>query len=70
MFENTEADYYKTFPFSIEEQVKAHNGTFLYSDKSRANFYLVDGRFITGQDSSSTISVAQNIVAVIKKQTN
>lgn len=67
-FENMEAEYYKTFPFSIENKIKKNNGNFLYSKKQQDNFYLIDGNFITGQDPSATISVAQKVVETISKQ--
>ena len=31
LFENKEAEYYKTFPFSIEEAIKERGGNFIYS---------------------------------------
>lgn len=68
LFENIEAEYYKTFPFSIEEKIKDNKGYFLYSKKQRDNFYVVDGNFITGQDPSATISVAENVIKTLKNQ--
>jgi len=65
IFENKKAEYYKTFPFSIEEKITQNNGIFLYSEKKRANFYVSDGNFITGQDPSSTVSVAKQVVKVL-----
>lgn len=66
LFENKEAEYYKTFPFSIEEKIKENNGTFLYSERQRDNFYVIDGNFVTGQDPSSTKSVAEKVVEILK----
>ena len=65
-FENKEAEYYKTFPFSIEEKIKKNKGDFIYSEKQRDDFYVIDGNFITGQDPSATKSVAQKVIETIK----
>jgi putative intracellular protease/amidase len=65
-FENRNAAYYKTFPFSIDETIIKNGGNFVYSKKERDNFYIVDGRIITGQDPSATISVAQKVVEIIQ----
>lgn len=66
IFENKDAEYYKTFPFSIEEKIRENNGTFLYSNKKNANFYVVDGNLITGQDPSSTTSVALKVIEALQ----
>lgn len=68
IFENKDAAYYKTFPFSIEEKIKQNKGEFRYSEKKRDNFYIVDGQFITGQDPSSTVSVATQVVKTLQNQ--
>ena len=47
LFENKEAEYYKTFPFSIEDKINENKGSFLHSQKQRDNFYIIDGKFIT-----------------------
>jgi putative intracellular protease/amidase len=65
-FENTKAAYYKTFPFSIDETINKNGGNFVYSKKERDNFCIVDGRIITGQDPSATISVAQKVIEIIQ----
>ncbi len=66
LFENKEAEYYKTFPFSIDKTININKGNFIYSDKQRDNFFVVDGRFITGQDPSASVSVAQSVINTIK----
>ena len=66
LFENLEAEYYRTFPFSIEEKIQGNNGTFLYTEKPRDNFYVIDGNFVTGQDPSATTSVAKKVVEILK----
>lgn len=68
LFENKEAEYFKSFPFSIEEIIRENNGQFKYSNKSRDEFYVVDGNFITGQDPSSTKLVAQKVLESLKNQ--
>jgi len=65
LFENKEARYYKTFPFSIEEIIKERGGKFMFSEKGWDGFYQVDGRLITGQDPSASGSVAKEIIKKI-----
>lgn len=69
LFENTKADYYKTFPFSIDKEVTRQGGNFSYSKEWSANFYIVDGNIITGQDPSATVSVAQQVIKAIQRKT-
>jgi putative intracellular protease/amidase len=68
LFENKEAEYYKTFPFSIQDKINENKGSFLHSQKQRDNFYIIDGKFITGQDPSATTSVAQKVVETLINQ--
>lgn len=62
LFENKEATYYKTFPFSIEETIKNRGGKFSYSEEGWDNYYKTDGRLITGQDPTAAASVAKQII--------
>lgn len=68
LFERKEAEYYKTFPFSIEQAITKHKGKFMYSKKPRDNYSVVDGRFVTGQDPSASASVAKKVIKVIENQ--
>jgi putative intracellular protease/amidase len=71
--ENKEMEYYKTFPFSIDKAIKNNDGNFVYSDKGRDGFYIVDGRFVTGQDPSSASKVANEVITILNanfKDTN
>jgi len=65
-FENHDADYYKTFPFAIDKAIKNNQGNFVYSKKGGDAFYIVDGRFVTGQDPSSATKVANEVIAILK----
>ncbi|MNK99874.1 Molecular chaperone Hsp31 and glyoxalase 3 [compost metagenome] len=65
-FENTEMDYYKAFPFSIDQAIQKNEGNFVYSEKAGDGFHLVDGRFVTGQDPSSATQVAGEVVKMLK----
>jgi CubicO group peptidase (beta-lactamase class C family)/putative intracellular protease/amidase len=67
MFENKKMEYYKAFPFSIDKAIKDNDGNFVFSTKERDAFYVVDGRFVTGQDPSSATKVANEVVALIKQ---
>lgn len=66
-FENKEAQYYKTFPFAINAAINENEGQFVYSEKGGDAFAIVDGRFVTGQDPTSAIKVAGEIVKILKK---
>lgn len=65
-FENKEAEYYKAFPFSIDEEIKNNDGNFVYSKKGGNSFYIVDGRFVTGQDPTSASKIASEVIAILK----
>ncbi len=65
LFEDTKAAYYKTFPFSIGDEIKKHGGNFVYSPKWGDGFHVVDGNIITGQDPSSTAAVAEQVIKAI-----
>jgi len=62
LFEDTKAAYYKTFPFSIGNEISKHGGNFVYSQKWGDSFHIVDGNIITGQDPSSTAIVAEQVI--------
>jgi putative intracellular protease/amidase len=66
-FENIDSEKYKTFPFSIEKTINKRGGDFSYSKKRKANYYKVDDRLVTGQDPSSSISVAKKVVELLEK---
>ncbi len=65
--EKKEMEYYKAFPFSIDQTIKNNEGKFVYSEKGNDGFYIVDGRFVTGQDPSSAANVAREVVTLLKK---
>lgn len=65
-FEDTEMDYYKAFPFSIDQAIKKNEGNFVYSENAGDGFHLVDGRFVTGQDPSSASKVANEVLKILK----
>lgn len=67
IFEDTQAAYYKTFPFSIDKEIRKNGGDFVYSKKWGDNFTVVDGQIITGQDPTATASVAQKVIEALQK---
>ena len=67
LFENKEANYYKTFPFSIEGIITERGGNFSYSKEGWDNYYKVDERLITGQDPTASASVAKKIIQTLKQ---
>jgi len=64
-FENKEAEYYQTFPFAINKAIQNNQGNFVYADQGGGGFYVVDGRFVTGQDPSSASKMAVEIVKLL-----
>ncbi len=67
LFENMEAEYYKQFPFSIEQEIKARGGDFTYSEEGWDNYFVVDDRLITGQDPTAAATVAKMVVKALKR---
>lgn len=66
-FENKKMEYYKAFPFSMDKAINNNEGNFVFSNKERDAFYVVDGRFVTGQDPSSAAKVANEVVVLLKQ---
>lgn len=68
-FENREKEYYKTFPFVIDQAIKSNEGNFVYSEEGWDGFTIVDGRFVTGQDPSSASKMTHQIMDLIEANT-
>ena len=62
IFEDKESAYFKSFPFSIQEQIEKNGGQFLYSEKGWDGYLQEDERVITGQDPHSARAVAAKVV--------
>ncbi|MCZ8216637.1 MAG: nuclear transport factor 2 family protein, partial [Cyclobacteriaceae bacterium] len=58
--------YYQTFPFAMDKAISDNKGNFVFSEND--NFYVVDGRFVTGQDPTASISVANEVIKQINNQ--
>ncbi len=67
-FENKDAEYYNTFPFSIEDRARLNGGVFKYYKEGWDGYYEVDGRIITGQDPSAARIVAKKIIESLNEQ--
>ena len=67
LFENKEAPYYATFPFSIEEKLRANGGDFSFSEEGWDDYSVADGRLITGQDPTAARSVAQKVIEALQQ---
>ncbi len=65
-FERMEAEYYKTFPFSIQNIISERGGDFQFSEEGWDDFMVADGRLITGQDPSAAASVAKKVVETLQ----
>lgn len=66
-FEEREEEYYKTFPFSIDQTIRKNEGNFIHAENLGEGFYVVDGHFVTGQDPSSARKMTSEIIALIEK---
>lgn len=66
-FENMKADYYQTFPFSIEQIIKERGGDFKFSSEGWDGFMVSDDRLITGQDPSAAALVAGKVVRTLQQ---
>lgn len=65
-FENKALPYYQTFPFAINKAIQNNDGNFVYSNKGGDGFYVVDGRFVTGQDPSAAAKMANAMVTLLQ----
>ncbi len=63
--EDKSAAYYKTFPFTMDKAISNNHGNFVFSEKD--NFFVVDGRFITGQDPTASESVANAVIKQVNQ---
>ena len=52
-FESMDAEYYATFPFSIQQKLIANGGQFEYSKSGWDDFSIADGRLIMTRSNSS-----------------
>lgn len=68
LFENKDAAYYKEFPFSIQDKIIENGGNFSFSEKGWDNYYIHDGRIVTGQAPTSAGLVAKKVIEIIKNQ--
>lgn len=62
-FEDKNAPYYKTFPFSIEQRLRERKGVFSHGARNTSHVE-VDGRLITGMNWQST----RDVVAAVVRQ--
>lgn len=60
-FEDKNAPYYKTFPFSIEQRLQERKGLFRYGARNTSHVEI-DGRLITGMNWQSTRDVVKAII--------
>ena len=66
-FENKDAAYYKTFPFSIEQRLLARNSQFRHGARGTSHVEI-DGRLITGMNWESTRGVVAAIVRALEAE--
>lgn len=66
-YERTDAEYFKTFPFLIQETIEKRGGTFHFSAR-RTPHIEVDGRLVTGQNHLSATQVATEIINIIEQE--
>ncbi len=66
--ERQDAEYYKTFPFSIDARIAKQGGTLRAEREVNTGFYVVDGQLITGMDHSATVAVAREVVKFLQHE--
>jgi putative intracellular protease/amidase len=66
-FENMNAPYYKTFPFSIEQKMKSNEAQFSYGARNQSHVE-VDGRLVTGTNWQSTRGMMAAIIKQLDEQ--
>lgn len=66
-FEDENEEYYKTFPFAIDDAIRKNGGDFVHAENLGGAFYVTDGRFVTGQDPSSAAKMTSEIIALTEK---
>ena len=49
----------------MDKAIRGNEGNFVYSNKGKDGFYVVDGRFVTGQDQTSASKVTNEVVRLI-----
>lgn len=64
-FEDTNAAYYKTFPFSIEQRLQQRKGQFRYGARN-TSYVETDGRLVTGMNWQSTRDVVEAIIRQVE----
>jgi len=65
--EETEAQWDKAIPYSLEHELKSRGAKYV-SVKNFGSNAIVDGRLITGQNPASSTETAKEIVKAIKKK--
>ena len=68
MFEAKDDEYYKNFPFSIQQIIVERGGDFKFSEKGWDGFMVSDGRLITGQDPTAAGLIAEKLVEMLNKR--
>lgn len=66
-YENQSKEYFKQFPFLIQQTVETRGGEFLYSPRNTPHVE-VDGRIVTGQNHLSSSLVAEKMIALLTAQ--
>ncbi len=65
-FENQSREYFKHFPFLIQETIEKRGGKFFYS-KPNTPHVEVDGRIVTGQNHLSSRLVAEKMIEILNQ---
>ncbi|UII29853.1 nuclear transport factor 2 family protein [Fulvivirga ulvae] len=65
VYERHDAEYYKTFPFNIQETIEKHGGTFKFSPRNTEHVE-VHGNLVTGQNHLSSRAVALEIIRKLR----
>ncbi len=66
--ERAEAPYFKAFPFTITEAVRANGGEWTDAEEMGSGYFVADGRVVTGMDNSATRAVAAAMVEELGRE--
>ena len=67
VYESKTRDYFKHFPFLIQQTIERHGGHFFYSERGTPHVE-VDGRIVTGQNHLSSPMVARKMIEILNRE--
>ena len=65
-YEKIDADYFKAFPFLMQETIEERGGSFSYGPPNRSHV-VTDGRLVTGQNHMSSKDVSEEVIRLLRE---